>query len=172
MSQGVTKRHPTRGSLRGHEDPRTVLLRMAQDDERAKRIRALKDNRPDLTWHDIAEKVGVSERSAIDWQKTGGISHDNCKKLAKVFGVDQDWLWSGRTESAPDLMGALRNDVSQLDRIEAELARQGQLLDELLSRLPEEGLAAALEAEAAQDAAQQERSAAAPPRKTPRRKAS
>src|SRR4051812_8110326 len=133
MSQGLTTRNITPGSLRGHEDARTVLLRMALDEERAERIKSLKAQHPELTWGDIADKVGVTERSAIDWQKTGGISHANCKKLAKVFGVDHHWLWSGVEQGTPDLLGTLRADSDQLDRIEAKL-------DELLSRLPGESL--------------------------------
>lgn len=41
---------------------------MAADQERADRIRALKQGRPDLTWRRIADHVGVTERSATDWQ--------------------------------------------------------------------------------------------------------
>lgn len=164
MSQVLTSRRRTATSLRGHRDAHTVLLRMALDEERAKRIRQLKEDRPDLTWAQIAEAVGVKERSAIDWQKTGGISYENCKKLAKLFKVDRDWLWAGTEQGTPDLMGAL-GDQTQLDRIEAKL-------DELLSRFPAMGPAEILEAEAARVRAQREQSAAKSTRKTPRRKAS
>lgn len=121
MSQPLTKRYPTRGSLRGRQDAHTVLHRMAMDEERAARIRDLKDQRPDLTWSAIADKVGVTERSAIAWQTTGGIEYENAKKLAKVFKVNVDWLWSGSEPTTPDLMGSLNGDRSQLDRIEAKV---------------------------------------------------
>lgn len=124
MSQGVTRKKFTVGSLRGHEDARTVLLRMALDHGRAERIHDQKQQHPELTWREIADKIGVSERSALDWQATGGISHANCKKLAQVFGVDPDWLWSGTDHGTGDLMGALSAagaGPGQLDRIEAKL---------------------------------------------------
>lgn len=121
MSQALTRSRYTRASLRGRQDAHTVLYRMALDEARATRVREQKEQHPDLTWAQIAEKVGVTERSAIDWQKTGGISYENCKKLAKVFGVDKDWLWSGAEQGTPDLMGVFSNDASQLDRIEAML---------------------------------------------------
>lgn len=69
-----------------------MLLRMAADQERADRIRALKQARPDLTWRRIADAVGVTERSATDWQVKGGISYENAKKLADVFEVDVDYV--------------------------------------------------------------------------------
>lgn len=165
MSQAITSRRRTPGSLRGRQSAHTVLHRMAMDEARATRIRDLKDQRPDLTWAQIADAVGVTERSAIEWQKSGGISHPNSKKLAKLFGVDPDWLWSGAERGVtPDLMGSL-DQASQLDRIEAMLA-------EILSRLPEGGPAEVLEAEAARLRAQRERSDAGSPRKPRSRRAS
>lgn len=166
MSQPLMKRRPTHGSLSGREDARTVLLRMAMDEERAARIRSLKNARPDLTWSVIADKVGVTERSAIDWQKTGGISYTNCKKLAKLFKVDHDWLWSGVEQATPDLMGALGGvDAAQLDRIEAKL-------DELLTQLAARELPAGFDAAAFQAGAQQAPSDAEPPRRTGSQQAS
>ena len=121
MSASLSRRPPAR----------TVLLRMAADDARAQRIRDLKAARPDLRWSDIADAVGVRERSAIEWQKTGAMAHDNAVRLAGVFDVDVDWLWRGPRAETPDLIAALPNGntTTQFDRIEAKL-------DELLARLP------------------------------------
>lgn len=166
MSQALTKRNLTRGSLRDHEDARTVLLRMAMDTGRAQRIRDLKQTRPDLTWAQVADKVGVTERSALDWQRAGGISHANCKKLAKVFGVDADWLWSGvQRGETPDLMAAIGGGASQLDRIEAKL-------DDLLNRVGALEVGAALEPEASLHDERAERAAARQSHTTRSRKAS
>jgi hypothetical protein len=71
---------------------------MAADQERADRIRALKLERPDLTWRRIADYVGVTERSATDWQKKGGIDYANAEKLATLFEVDVDYIWRGPAE--------------------------------------------------------------------------
>lgn len=122
-----------RASLRQHRSSRTVLLQMAHDEARAERVRELKNQRPDLTWRRIADAVGVSERSAFEWQKSGGMEHANAVKLAEVFEVDADWLWSGRVPGeTPDLMAALnsRSDLAQLAESIGELhAKMDRLLD-------------------------------------------
>lgn len=119
MSQPIAKKNFKPGSLRGPRTARTVLLRMAADDERAQRISALKDDRPDLTWRRIAETVGVSERAAFEWKKTGGIDYENAKKLASVFGVDVEFIWAGPKGETPDPFPTSDGDVlARLDAIE------------------------------------------------------
>jgi hypothetical protein len=125
-----------------------VLLRMAADQERADRIRALKLERPDLTWRRIADYVGVAERSATDWQKKGGIDYDNAKKLAALFEVDVDYIWRGPIESerAPspfagqdaiaERLAAIEERVTDqlaehARRVENLLTRQGEILDRI-----------------------------------------
>lgn len=122
MKQPFEKDRYRPGSLRDTRSARTVLLRMAADQERADRIRALKLDRPDLTWRRIADHVGVSERAASDWQKKGGIEYANAEKLAALFEVDVDYIWRGTETNTPDLS---RNHAgeTQLDRIEAKLDR-------------------------------------------------
>jgi uncharacterized protein YerC len=112
-------------SLRRTGTARTVLLRMAADQERADRIRALKLARPDLTWRRIADHVGVSERAASDWQKKGGIEYANAKKLAALFEVDVDYVWRGTetSELAPTPFAGPDATADQLDRIEERLQR-------------------------------------------------
>lgn len=139
MSQALVNRNRTRNSLRQVMSPRTVLLRMAEDQERAARIKGLKDSRPDLTWAKIAEGVGVKERSAIEWASSGGISEPNAKKLAALFGVPFDYIWRGPESDTPDPFAHVNGGRSQLDRIEAKL---DQLLREniaLNARLEDEG---------------------------------
>lgn len=109
-------------SLRTSGGARTVLLRMAADQERADRIRALKLGRPDLTWRRIAEHVGVTERSATDWGKKGGMEYENAVKLAALFEVDVDYLWRGTAGPTPDPF------ETQLDRLERN---QGEILARL-----------------------------------------
>lgn len=118
------KRNIRPASLPRHEAARTVLTRMAADQERAERIRALKQQRPDLTWRRIADHVGVTERSATDWQRKGGIEYDNAKRLAELFEVDIDYLWRGAPEAPP----AGRDDPGILQRVEHLLQEQNNLL--------------------------------------------
>jgi hypothetical protein len=102
-------------ALPQHRAPRTVRLRMAQDTNRAERIRQLKADRPDMTWGYIADHVGVRERSAIEWQRTGGLTSGNAEKLAELFGVSYDYLWFGEERGAtPDLLAG----VSKLEQVE------------------------------------------------------
>lgn len=134
MKHNPTKANFRPASLRQPGSARTVLLRMAADQERADRIRALKLERPDLTWRRIADYVGVSERAASDWQKKGGIEYDNAKKLAALFEVDVDYVWRGSPQQAPDLFPAPaieRELAAVLADIKAQLAEQTRVLDEI-----------------------------------------
>jgi hypothetical protein len=113
---------------------------MAAEQERGDRIRALKLSRPDLTWRRIADYVGVTERSATDWQKTGGIDYDNAKKLAKLFEVDLDFLWRGPVEEerAPSPFAgqdALADRFDELQRqVTDQLEEHARKVEELLAR--------------------------------------
>jgi hypothetical protein len=118
MNHNPAKKHFSHASLRTPGSARTVLLRMAADQERADRIRALKAERPDLTWRRIADYVGVSERAASDWQKKGGIEYDNAKKLAEVFEVDVDYIWRGPSE-ADRAPSPVRRPDALADRLDA-----------------------------------------------------
>jgi uncharacterized coiled-coil protein SlyX len=132
MSQYPTRRKLTPGSLRGPRTAHTVLLRMAQDSERADRIRTLKEARPDLTWRRIGDTVGVSERSALQWQKTGGIEYENAKTLASLFEVDFDWLWRGPKPDTPDLLPSVSG---QLDGVSTEFRGRVDQIEERLRRI-------------------------------------
>jgi hypothetical protein len=101
---------------------------MAADQERADRIRALKKEHPETTWRAIGDHVGVSPRAAQAWQEKGGIAYDNAKKLAELWDEDVDYIWSGKREGTPDLMGSLNGDRDQLDQLDRKL-------DEVLSLL-------------------------------------
>lgn len=139
MSQVITNKRLTPGSLRGREAAHTVLRRMALEAERAERIAQLKASRPDLTWRQIGDTVGVSERSAIAWQRTGGIDYGNAKKLAKLFGVAIEWLWSGMGEQPVATERPATDGDDQLDRIERKL-------DAILKALEDAALAELREA--------------------------
>ena len=124
MKQAIKKKSFSAASLRQPRSARTVLLRMAADQERADRIRALKQARPDLTWRRIGDYVGVSERAAINWQKDGGMDYDNAKKLAELLEVDVDYIWRGTETSTPDLLdGTLASDGSVQEQL-AEIRQQ------------------------------------------------
>lgn len=130
-------------SLRASGGARTVLLRMAADQERADRIRALKQGRPDLTWRRIADHVGVTERSATDWQTKGGITYENAEKLAAIFEVEVDYIWRGSPteERAPspfagqdalaDELAAIRAEIQSLRRERSQEAADIRALLEI-----------------------------------------
>jgi hypothetical protein len=86
---------------------------MAADQERADRIRALKQGHPELTWQAIAERVGVSLRAAQSWQETGGIAYENAKRLAALWGEDVDYIMRGERPETPDLSLSQVRDASR-----------------------------------------------------------
>lgn len=135
MMQPLATKNLKKNSLRRSGGARTVLLRMAADQERADRIRALKESRPDLTWRRIGDHVGVSERSAFEWGKKGGIEYENAKRLAELFDVDADYIWRGAGITAPDLFGADGDDdqdvAAQLSEIRTLLVENNRLLKAL-----------------------------------------
>lgn len=136
MSQVVTKKHLTRASLWPADDPRTVLLRMAANQERAERLRLLKRETPGVTWRQLAEYVDVVERSVYDWLKTGAMEFDNAAKVAEFFtahgrATDTRWFYFGEAVS-PDLMTQLREQTG--DGITERLTRIEAMLAELLAR--------------------------------------
>lgn len=65
--------------------------------------------------------MGVTERSATDWQTKGGISYENAKRLAKLFEVDVDYVWRGTENETPDPFAGADGSVEE--RL-AELADQ------------------------------------------------
>lgn len=125
MMQPLARNNLKKNSLRRSGAARTVLLRMAADQERADRIRALKESRPDLTWRRIGDHVGVSERSAFEWGKKGGIEYENAVSLAELFEVDVDYIWRGATTDTPDLFENPDDGIAgleeRLDLIEAKI---------------------------------------------------
>lgn len=112
---------------------------MAADQERADRIRALKQERPDLTWRRIAEYVGVTERSATDWQRKGGMDFDNAKKLAALFEVDVDYIWRGTETNTPSPFAGQDELTDRLDRLEQlileDIKERRQQRDEIIARI-------------------------------------
>jgi transcriptional regulator with XRE-family HTH domain len=120
--------------LAGRRPARNVRLRVAQDTNRAERIRQLKTAHPELTWSYIAGKIGVRERSAVAWQKTGGISAKNAEKLAEVFGVSVDFLWFGQEKGpTPDLLAG----VAGLEHVEAVRDEFRGKVDQIVEQLTE-----------------------------------
>lgn len=116
----LARKSLTSASLRQPRGARTVLLRMAADEERAERIRQLKTDHPGVTWASIAEAIGVKERSAVEWARTGGISYENAKRLAAHFSVDVDWLWRGGQPPTPDLIAGM-NGKARIDDLETHV---------------------------------------------------
>jgi DNA-binding transcriptional regulator YiaG len=148
MSQAFMKKPRAGASLRGSRTAHTVLLRMAADEARAQRIRDLREQ-TELKWRELAQYVGVSERSAHQWGSTGAISQPNAMKLAELFrkhgaDIEPDYIWRGKRPSAPNLMNVLSNNESQLDRIEAEQQALNAKLDRILENFSEEAVNASL----------------------------
>lgn len=89
---------------------------MAQADaERGERIKWLRDEKLHLTQEAMADKVGITLRGYQEWEAGGGIKWENAKKLAKIGGVEADWIMSGDRGGTPDLS---LGGQSQLDHIE------------------------------------------------------
>lgn len=141
MSQPITKRNFARASLRTPRSAHTVLLRMAQDDARAARIRELYEARkaddPRFTWQKLADHVGVSVRAAQAWPKTGGVDPENLDKMAEALHTTADYIWRGARDNGgtPDLLGVMDPTKTSLDRIEAKLDR---ILEHLAISEPDE----------------------------------
>lgn len=134
MSQGIAKGNLIRASSKLTRSPRTVLLRMAADQERADRIRQIKQDNPGLKWRHIADHVGVELRSAQMWQETGAISYENAKKLAELVDVSVDWIMRGTPSSTPSPFPepTLESELGNvLQEIKAQLAEQTRVLDEI-----------------------------------------
>jgi hypothetical protein len=122
-------------SLRRRMDAHTVLTRMARDKDRAERIRALKARYgKEVTWGEIAEYVGVVERSVLAWQATGEISRDNAFKLAQFFiergePISEEYVWRGADPTPLELVHGGRQEISQ--RYDELLGRLAQVEDQL-----------------------------------------
>jgi len=144
MNQPIRKNHYSRASLQRPRTARTVLLRMAADEDRATRVRELYETRkaedPRFTWRGIAEHVGVSERAAHAWGKTGGINPEHLPKLAEILQADQDYIWRGPREDQPtpdlfagkeQLDGVSSEFAGRVDQVEAKLGGIDDKLDQL-----------------------------------------
>lgn len=104
-----------------------------QKAEIGSRLRDLRDNSPE-TNRSIADYTDVSERTVAAWAGAEqGMTYDHAQKVAKLFGVDIDWLWRGREPGpAPDPFATESASGSDLARIEKKLDQvlenQGVLL--------------------------------------------
>lgn len=144
LSQGIMKKTSRGASLRTSRSAHTVLLRMAADERRAERIRRLREAHS-VKWRELAAYVGVSERSAHAWGATGAIAQENAAKVSQFFrergeDIDADYIWRGEQPTTPNLMAVLNGDQTQtqLDRIEAQLARLQDSLDLVESYLEQQ----------------------------------
>lgn len=135
-SQPSRKKNLMATSLKRARSPHSLLLRMAADAERAQRLKMIKDERPDLTWPQVADAVGVSERSVAAWAKDGQMSYGNAKKLALFLGVGLDWLWRGPQPESPDLMSALTTPGDLAQRLD-QIDERGQRIEGMLEQLLE-----------------------------------
>lgn len=126
--QQATVSHFMSAPLRKPRSAPTLRLHQLMEEQQrieiGRRIHKLREAGPQ-TNRSIADHVGVGERAVANWMSgTTGIEYDNCKKVAHLFEVDVQWLWSGvgKATATPDLMGALGGGGrSQLARIEAKL---------------------------------------------------
>lgn len=83
------------------------------------RIKQLRDGSAE-TSRSIADYCEVSVEAVRNWIAGKGIAYDNAKKVAKLFEVDEGWLWRGES---PDVVGALTGGAdAKLDEILVRLA--------------------------------------------------
>lgn len=120
----------SRTTLRLH-----ALMEQQQKIEIGERIRALREASPH-TNASIADHVGVGERAVANWMSGGtGIQWANAKKVAELFDVDVNWLWTGREHRpgpTPDPFTSPAADAADLYALLRDL-RAGQL--EIANRL-------------------------------------
>lgn len=119
--QALANRNLVIGSSQRPRSLSTLLDQMA-DLQRGARIKELR-HANHLKQPAVAERVPVTLRAYQEWEAGGGIAWENVKALAKIFGVDPDYILSGPKAETPSLPR-----VGQLDRIE-------QKLDQLLAAL-------------------------------------
>lgn len=128
------------GTSRKQRTARTLLLRMAADEERAARIRQLKKDNPGLKWQQIADHVGVTQRAAQSWQEKGEISYANAKKLAQLFDVTPDYILRGvEITQTPPLLEQFAGNGNHLERIADALASIDERLENLECALKQRG---------------------------------
>lgn len=108
---------------------------MAADQDRAARIKQLKDSRPDLTWQAIADFVGVTMRAAQAWAEKGEIAYGNAEKLAELFEVDVTSI-TRAPQTSPDLMTALTTPGDLAQRLD-QIDERGQRIEGMLEQLLE-----------------------------------
>lgn len=110
------------------------LMEEQQRLEIGERIKELRNASPQ-TNRSIADYVGVGERAVANWIAGGGIAWDNAKRVADLFAVDVQWLWSGREQGpAPDPFS--NPELARLSEAVAELgvelaATKNELLAEI-----------------------------------------
>lgn len=100
----------TRTSLSAPRSATTLRLKFLMDEQQrieiGQRLKELRENSPQ-TNRSVGDAVGVTERTVAEWAAgRQGMTYDNAKKVAELFGVDLDWLWRGDKET-PDVMKAL-----------------------------------------------------------------
>lgn len=113
------------------------LMEERQRIEIGQRIKDLRNGSPQ-TNRSIADFVGVGERAVANWIAGGGIAWENAKRVADLFDVDAQWLWSGRgsreggdglrqldADYVREALGEIRADVKDvLVRLDAQAAAQ------------------------------------------------
>lgn len=110
--------------------------------EIGERIKALREASPH-TNASIADHVGVGERSVANWMSGDtGIQWENAKKVAELFDVDVNWLWTGREHNpgpTPDPFATAQDANRPVTRAELDAyeKRAEAHRSEILSKLAE-----------------------------------
>lgn len=116
------------GTSRGPRNAATFALQMARERQRqlemANRIKELRGAKPQPV---VADEVGVRLRTYQHWEAGDGIAWENLQRLAKLFGVSENYLLYGLDEPI--------GPESQLDRIEKQGAASAAALADLSQRL-------------------------------------
>lgn len=108
-----------------------LLMEAQHRHEIGQRIKDLRNGSPQSN-RSIADYVGVGERAVAQWIAGGGIAWENAKKVAELFDVDVQWIWTGREKGpTPEVLEALSGDSERLARIEEELVEMRIDLAEL-----------------------------------------
>ena len=133
----------TASTLRLHH-----LMEERQRLEIAARVTQLRE-RSRWTQPDIAEMLGLTLRGYQKIEEKGTTKYERAEEIARIHGVDPDWVWDGAERSAtPDVLGALsstdsellREVASQVAGLASSTAALESQVQELLLRIPGQGV--------------------------------
>ena len=108
-----------------------AVMATQQKIERGERLRGLRDASPH-TNASLSDAVGVGERAVANWMAgSTGMTYEHAAKLADIFGVDVNWLWSGDEQPSAGSIGEV---LESIDRRLRDIEARQQALQTAVAR--------------------------------------